>query len=256
MTRLRPVLTTATVASLGFLPMAISTSSGRRGAAAARHSGHWRADHRHGPDPAGGDPRGLSLVRRTARVDDAPARASAPRNNPSRRNNVDARFTKEAWSLHMPPCRRWRCPRGLRRRAQFPPALGPCPAPAIRRRCSTARMLRPARSAAAQNICAGQTIPGEGWWTLFHSRPLDALIKQALAGESPRSPPPRHRCASPRKTRWRRMEVSSPASACRPAARRTRLPPPASRRSRQITKRFIRSTPRSSRSPIRRTCSG
>jgi cobalt-zinc-cadmium resistance protein CzcA len=28
MTRLRPVLTTATVASLGFLPMAISTSSG------------------------------------------------------------------------------------------------------------------------------------------------------------------------------------------------------------------------------------
>ena len=32
----------------------------------------------------------------------------------------------------------------------------------------------------AQNFVQAQDIPGE-WWTLFQSKPLDALIKQALA---------------------------------------------------------------------------
>ena len=43
--RLRPVLMTALVARLGFVPMALSTSAGRRGPASARHRRHRRPRH-------------------------------------------------------------------------------------------------------------------------------------------------------------------------------------------------------------------
>jgi len=44
LTRLRPVLMTALVASLGFVPMALSTGTGLK-CSAPGHSRHWRADH-------------------------------------------------------------------------------------------------------------------------------------------------------------------------------------------------------------------
>ena len=43
--RLRPVLLTASAAAMGFLPMAISTSAGAGSAASTGNSGHWRSDH-------------------------------------------------------------------------------------------------------------------------------------------------------------------------------------------------------------------
>ena len=45
--RLRPVLMTALVASLGFVPMALSAWRGRRSAKAARDGGHRRSHHIH-----------------------------------------------------------------------------------------------------------------------------------------------------------------------------------------------------------------
>ena len=51
--RLRPVLMTATVASLGFLPMALSHVGRRGGAAAAGHGGDRRAGHGHAAHAAG-----------------------------------------------------------------------------------------------------------------------------------------------------------------------------------------------------------
>ena len=45
--RLRPVIMTAAVASLGFLPMALSTSAGRRSSKTTCHRRHWRVNHSH-----------------------------------------------------------------------------------------------------------------------------------------------------------------------------------------------------------------
>jgi hypothetical protein len=54
--RLRPVLMTALVASLGFVPMAVATGAGaevqRRGPEAARLGRHRRPRHVHAPHPA------------------------------------------------------------------------------------------------------------------------------------------------------------------------------------------------------------
>ena len=48
--RLRPVLITALVASIGFLPMALSTRSGSGNTKTARNCRHRRSDHLHVAD--------------------------------------------------------------------------------------------------------------------------------------------------------------------------------------------------------------
>ena len=50
-TRLRPVLMTALVAGVGFVPMALSTSPGAGIAAAVRHRGDFRHPHLDRRDP-------------------------------------------------------------------------------------------------------------------------------------------------------------------------------------------------------------
>ena len=50
LTRLRPVAMTALVASLGFVPMALATGTGRRGAAADRDRRDRRPDQRDAAD--------------------------------------------------------------------------------------------------------------------------------------------------------------------------------------------------------------
>ena len=52
LTRLRPVLMTALVASLGFVPMAIATGTGRRGPEAAGHGRDWRPHQRDTAHPS------------------------------------------------------------------------------------------------------------------------------------------------------------------------------------------------------------
>lgn len=53
LTRLRPVLMTALVASLGFIPMALASGTGNGGAAAAGDGGDWRDPVLHRADLAG-----------------------------------------------------------------------------------------------------------------------------------------------------------------------------------------------------------
>ena len=52
MTRLRPVLMTALVASLGFVPMALATGTGAEVQKPARDGRHRRPDQRHAADAA------------------------------------------------------------------------------------------------------------------------------------------------------------------------------------------------------------
>ncbi len=53
LTRLRPVLRTALVASLGFVPMAIATGPGAEVQRPPCHRRHWRYHQLHHPDPVG-----------------------------------------------------------------------------------------------------------------------------------------------------------------------------------------------------------
>ena len=69
-TRLRPVVMTALVASLGFVPMAVANRHRSRGAKAPGHGCHWRPDQRNPADiahPAGA----LRTLRQRCRRDRA-----------------------------------------------------------------------------------------------------------------------------------------------------------------------------------------